>query len=218
MNLASDGWSLADAGIDFDLREALRRDAFSADRAGTRCLLDLPVVRQTARHLKERMIGLGRLPSGSVAIQAIAFNKTATTNWKVAWHQDLMFPIARPATRPGYTTPAKKGGVDHACPPREVLSALLAVRLHLDPCDEGNGPLRVSPGTHLEGIIPSDHAAAIAAARGEIACLAREGEAVLMRPLLLHASSQATTPRNRRVLHVVFHDGSPVAEPWHRAI
>ncbi len=218
MDLARDGWSRIDGGTGADLREALRRDAFAADRAGTRCLLDRPVVREAARHLKERLIGLGYLPAGSVAIQAIAFDKTPGTNWKVAWHQDLMFPLARPDHRHGYETVSKKDGVDHARPPVGVLASLLAARLHLDDCGPENGPLRVSPGTHRAGIIASADAAGVAAAKGETACLAREGEIVLMRPLLLHASSQATAPCHRRVLHVVFHDGSAGGVPWHRAL
>ena len=44
------------------------------------------------------------------------------------------------------------------------------------------------------------------------------GEAVLTRPLLLHASSQATAPKHRRVLHVVYHSGRPIPETWHRRV
>ena len=38
---------------------------------------------------KQELITSGYLPTTSVAIQAIAFDKTQTTNWKVAWHQDI---------------------------------------------------------------------------------------------------------------------------------
>jgi hypothetical protein len=53
---------------------------------------------------------------------------------------------------------------------------------------------------------------------GEVTCLARTGEALLMRPLLLHASSVAKEPRHRRVLHVVYYAGAPIAEKWHREV
>lgn len=49
----------------------------------------------------------------------------------------------------------------------------------------------------------------------ESAVALQAGEALLMRPLLLHASSNATRPR---VLHIVYHSGAPVAEPWHREL
>ena len=113
---------------------------------------------------------------------------------------------------------SKKGGVDFARPPRRVLEALLAVRIHLDDCDETNGPLRVSPGTHQQGIVRSTEIADVVTHHGETACLAPAGEAWLMKPLLLHASSQATAPKHRRVLHLVYHSGDAMAESWHRTV
>jgi hypothetical protein len=111
-----------------------------------------------------------------------------------------------------------KDGIDYARPPVRVLEEMLAVRLHLDVCDAGNGPLRVSQGTHRSGILPMTKVPGRVEAHGEVACLAREGEALLMRPLLLHASSKALEPRHRRVLHVVFYSGAEVAERWHREV
>lgn len=218
MDLEHDGWTRIATGIDAAFTGRLRAEAFNAGAAGTRCLLDLPEVRTAALQLKNELVASGHLPSGSVAIQAIAFDKTPGTNWKVAWHQDLMFPLAMKATASGYDLPVRKDGVDFARPPRAVLEELLAVRLHLDPCDSTNGPLRVSPGSHREGLIPSSKCAARSTRGGEVLCLADEGQAILMRPLLLHASSQATNPAHRRVLHFVYHSGNTVAESWHRAI
>lgn len=212
------GWTRIQAGITPVGLVELAAHAFAPDAAGTRCLLDLPVVRQTAERMRETLIADGVLPRGAVAIQAIAFDKNPSANWKVTWHQDVMFPFARAATAPGHDLPSRKAGVDYARPPRAVLEALLAVRLHIDDCDENNGPLRVAPGSHREGVLRGDGIAGRVAACGEITCLARAGEAVLMKPLLLHASSPAREPRHRRVLHVVYHDGAPVAEPWHRAV
>ena len=218
MDLARDGWGRLHAGLAEDLLENLRREAFADGMAGTRCLLDLPSVRAAAFEMKQPLITGGHLPASAVAIQAIAFDKTPGTNWKVAWHQDLMFPFAEGVTSSGYELPSCKGGVHHARPPLEVLEELLAVRLHLDDCGETNGPLRVSPGTHRHGLIPSAEAARHAANCGEIPCLALAGEVVLMRPLLLHASSQATEPGHRRVLHVVYHSGRRSPERWHRRV
>lgn len=218
MDLERDGWTRIATGIAEVDRALLRDEAFRPGAAGSRCLLDLPYVRSAALRLKLELIASGHLPTGAVAIQAIAFDKTPETNWKVAWHQDLMFPLAAPPVTAAYQLPSRKGGVDFARPPLPVLEDLLAVRLHLDPCGAANGPLRVSPGSHREGLIPSGDCASRATRGGEIPCLAAEGEAILMRPLLLHASSQASQPAHRRVLHVVYHSGAPVAENWHRAI
>lgn len=216
--LESEGWALVATGVASEVIEELRKSIFTAGTAGTRCLLDDPLVRNVAIDLKEELIALGILPRSAVAIQAIAFDKTPDTNWKVAWHQDVMFPFAKAVTSGGYTVATKKGGVDFARPPLAVIEDMLAVRLHLDDCDGTNGPLRVVPGSHRAGLIPSDECGARAADGAEAACLAGEGEAVLMKPLLLHASSQATEPKHRRVLHLVYHSGTEMAEDWYRAI
>jgi hypothetical protein len=216
--LVVDGWALVPTGVPAEVRAELRDTVFARGIAGTRCLLDLPLVTSVARSLKEELIAAGTLPGAAVAIQAIAFDKTPDTNWKVAWHQDLMFPLAGPATASGYELPVKKAGIDYARPPLPVLEGLLAVRLHLDPCGPANGPLKVCAGSHRHGLIDSARCADWATSHGETLALAGEGEAILMRPLLLHASSQATEPAHRRVLHLVYHSGEPTGEEWHRKI
>ena len=108
--------------------------------------------------------------------------------------------------------------MDFARPPRGVLEDMLAVRLHLDNCDDDNGPLRVVPGSNRLGIIPSGTIQDCVTSHGEIVCTAKEGEALLMRPLLLHASSKAVVARHRRVLHLVYYSGAPIPEKWHRAV
>lgn len=216
--LNNNGWALAASGATPSLLAGLAETAFAPDAAGTRCLLDLPRVRAAAVAIRGKLVAAGLLPAGAVAIQAIAFDKTPAANWKVTWHQDLMFPFAGPVSAFGYERPSRKAGVDYARPPRSVLETLLAVRLHIDDCDAANGPLRVAPGSHREGVIRATDIDARRGAFGETSLLAAAGEALLMRPLLLHASSPAREPRHRRVLHVVYHDGSPVAEPWHRAV
>ncbi|MES2696574.1 MAG: phytanoyl-CoA dioxygenase family protein [Verrucomicrobiota bacterium] len=198
--------------------ESIRTSLFAEGQAGARCLLDEPTVREIAVATREILVGAGRLTATAVAIQAITFDKTPAANWKVTWHQDLMFPFARTVATDGFAMPTIKGGVTYARPPRSVLEELLAVRIHLDDCDETNGPLRVSPGTHRKGVIPSAEIGGVVARGGEHACLAQAGEALLMKPLLLHASSQAKEPKHRRVLHLVYHSGEPTGEPWHRSV
>lgn len=198
--------------------DAVRESIFAAGEAGTRCLLDDARVGAIAVEARETLVVAGRLPSGAVAIQAIAFDKTAGANWKVTWHQDLMFPFAEPVRSEGFALPSVKDGVDYARPPLAVLEELLAVRIHLDECDADNGPLRVSPGTHRRGVIPSTEIGATVSAAGEQVCLAAKGDALLMKPLTLHASSPAREPRHRRVLHLVYHSGREIGARWHRAV
>ena len=216
-NLAERGYTIWGTGISEDEILTLRREAFRTDQAGERCLLNLPMVDLVARALGRELIEAGILDRQSIAVQAIAFDKTASTNWKVTWHQDLMFPFAKRTSTAGYDLAVIKGGVDYARPPVEVLSELLAIRLHLDDCTIENGPLRVAPGTHVHGIVPSAKIAEVVSSTGQETCLASVGEALLMRPLLLHASSKATRPDHRRVLHIVYYSGNPMKEKWHRA-
>ncbi len=218
MNLQDHGCCLVPSNLSQDALNTLRESLFKDDSAGQRCLLDHPIVRQTAIALKRELTSTGHLTSNAVAIQAIAFNKTPDTNWKVAWHQDLMFPFEKEVASEDFNLPTLKQGVHYARPPHSVLRQLLAVRLHLDDCDATNGPLRISPGTHLAGILQTSSISEQIAGHGETTCLAKAGEVLLMRPLTLHASSQATEPKNRRILHLVYHSGEPTPEPWHRAI
>lgn len=218
MSLTEQGWLNIPSGIGSDLLDNLRNSVFRPDCAGTRCLLDHPLVCEAAIQIRRHLVALGHLEPGALAIQAIAFDKTPATNWKVTWHQDLMFPTACPATSPGYTLACEKDGIPFARPPVDVLAEFTAVRLSLDPCGPDNGPLRIAPGTHRHGILNADEIAVHLASAGETICTNAEGDLLLMKPLLLHASSQATSPGHRRVLHFVYHNGSSVSEPWHRAI
>lgn len=216
--LSETGWGLHATQLDETTLDQLRRDAFASGGAGQRCLLDVESVKTVARLLRAELIDAGILPAGAVAIQAIAFDKTPGTNWKVTWHQDLMFPFAKPVATPGYDLPSVKDGIAYARPPCEVLEELLAVRLHLDDCDATNGPLRVATGSHRHGILRSTDIPDALSRHEEATCLAATGEALLMKPLLLHASSPATAPKHRRVLHYVFHSGRSMPETWHRSV
>lgn len=212
------GFTQVATGVSEETLAGLRNTIFVEGRAGKRCLLGHPLVADTTALIREVLLNQGFLAPTAVAIQAIAFDKSPAANWKVPWHQDLMFPFARPVESPGFLLPTLKDGVHFAQPPLAVLEEILAVRLHLDDCDSSNGPLRVSPGTHRLGILPSASTADHVRIHGQVEALAKTGEAILMRPLLLHASSQAVSPNHRRVLHLVFHSGTPIQEPWAQTI
>jgi len=79
---------------------------------------------------------------------------------------------------------------------------MVAVRLSLDDCGPDNGPLRVVPGSHLHGLLPKG-----TGVTSEVSCTLSAGGVVLMRPLTLHASSAATSPSHRRVLHIEYITG-----------
>jgi len=104
-------------------------------------------------------------------------------------------------------------------PPAPVLESLVAVRAHLDDSGPDSGPLRVVPGSHRHGRLSADAARAMREDRGEVACIAARGEAIAMRPLLLHSSSKARARSRRRVLHILFGPPDlPCGLRWHSAV
>jgi ectoine hydroxylase-related dioxygenase (phytanoyl-CoA dioxygenase family) len=142
-----------------------------------------------------------------LAVRGILFDKTPGANWNVVWHQDLSLAVRERREIPEWGPWSIKAGVVHVQPPAEVLARMLTVRLHLDACGPENGPLRVLPGTHRMGRLKPAQIAELREQIPEQVCTVGKGGAVLLRPLLLHASSDSTMPGHRRVLHLEFAAG-----------
>jgi hypothetical protein len=158
---------------------------------------------------------LGELfPAGCYLTKAIYFDKPAGSNWLVAWHQDLMINVdCRAADLPGFGPWTAKAGWVAVQPPAAVLENTVTIRLHLDDCDATNGALKVVPGSHLGGVVPPETIADRTASATE--CAVPAGGAMLMKPLLLHASSRSTSARPRRVIHLEFSDAElPQGLAW----
>jgi len=85
-----------------------------------------------------------------------------------------------------------------------VLERIIALRLHLDDSTSFNGPLRVLPGTHSLGVLSDQEVARMSAKIQPLECLSPAGGVVMMRPLLVHASSKSRGPQPRRVLHIEY--------------
>jgi len=148
------------------------------------------------------------MTAGSVAVQCTLFKKTPNLNWKVGLHQDLAIPVATRIEHPDLTGWSSKERALFVQPPATALQDMLAVRIHLDPCTAQDGPLRVVPRSHRHGRLLPVRARSLCDKNGQVECTTDTGDLLLMRPLLLHASSKATRPTGpRRVLHFLF--GSP---------
>ena len=179
-------------------------DRLTVRGAGTRNLLDRPWGRALVQRVRNRLASSNVLPLSSVAVQCTLFDKTPSRNWLVALHQDLSIPVRARVNHPSLRAWSTKEGAAFVQPPVTLLERLVAVRLHVDDCGPENGPLKVVPGSHASGRLSTAAAIELRATFGEASCLAKSGDAVLMRPLLLHASSKARAPSRRRVLHIVF--------------
>ena len=141
-------------------------------------------------------------PGGCHVIKAMYFDKPSMLNWRVAWHQDLMINVNSRGIHEGFGPWTSKPEGVSVQPPREVLENICTVRIHLDDCDEANGALHVVAGSHRLGVLQGPDMPALTPQ--SVSCPVPAGGAMLMRPLLLHASHKNTSERPRRVLHIEF--------------
>jgi hypothetical protein len=153
----------------------------------------------SVRKLVEPVLGLESFP-----VRGILFDKIPDANWKVPWHQDVTIAIQEKIGVEGFGPWSVKADVLHVQPPATILENMLSVRLHLDDCGEENGALRVLAGSHKHGRIPENQIQSIREISKESVCSVKAGGALLMRPLLLHASSPSRIPAHRRVVHLDF--------------
>jgi ectoine hydroxylase-related dioxygenase (phytanoyl-CoA dioxygenase family) len=151
------------------------------------------------RELVEPVLGAQFLP-----VRGIMFDKIRDANWKVPWHQDVTIAVHERVESEGFGPWSVKADVLHVQPPASVLENMISVRLHLDRCGEENGALRVIPGSHQSGRIPEEKISDIRECQPEEVCIVDVGGALLMRPLLLHASSPSSIAGHRRVIHMDF--------------
>jgi hypothetical protein len=140
-------------------------------------------------------------------VRAIFFDKNPKANWLVPWHQDLAIAVTERIEVQGFTGWSVKEGVLHVHPPTEILENMITIRLHLDDCGNENGPLKLIPGSHRAGKLAAPEIRRVVKSTGAVTCEISKGDLLLMRPLILHASSAATQPSHRRVLHVEYAAG-----------
>jgi ectoine hydroxylase-related dioxygenase (phytanoyl-CoA dioxygenase family) len=171
-------------------------------RGGTRDVLErAPALRDLAEHAAIRNAVGEVLGDGAFVVRATLFDKTPDANWKVPWHQDVTIAVKERREATGYAPWSMKAGVVHVQPPSAVLERMLTVRIHIDSCEATNGALRVMPGTHRLGRLDQNIVDRHIDEESEVCCEAEAGDALVMRPLLLHASSASLHPQHRRVLH-----------------
>lgn len=135
-------------------------------------------------------------------VKSIYFDKPGTSNWFVAYHQDLTISVNDKTDMTGFGPWTIKQDRYAVQPPLKVLENNFTVRIHLDETTAENGALRVIPKSHLKGIyrpenfdLPKEF---------EVICNVSAGGIMIMRPLLLHASSRTTNNQARRVIHIEF--------------
>jgi ectoine hydroxylase-related dioxygenase (phytanoyl-CoA dioxygenase family) len=185
------------------------------DRAGIRNLLEITSIREIAK--SKEILSLVRpiLGARSRVVRGIFFDKQPNANWKVPWHQDLTIAVKERVELGQYHPWSIKAGIHHVQPPTAILEQMLTVRIHLDRTDESNGALKVIPGSHCHGKLTAVEIDRLKQSPA-ISCNCELGGILLMRPLLLHASSLAIVPTHRRVIHLEYAaDRLPAGLEWY---
>lgn len=172
---------------------------------GVRNLLNVaPFVREFADSTAVRKLVEPIAGRKARVVRAIFFDKTPQANWKVPFHQDLTIAVKERKAAPDFAIWTSKANVPHVQPPAPVLENIVTLRAHLDETDESNGALRIVAGSHRFGKLSAAQIEKLKNAGEIVNCSVGRGGAMLMRPLLLHASSAATNASHRRVLHFEF--------------
>lgn len=140
-------------------------------------------------------------------VRAILFDKTPSTNWGLAWHQDRTIVVTRRREVEGFGPWTVKSGLLHVAPPFDLLAGMVTLRVHLDAVPETNAPLLIAPGSHRLGQIAEGEVPSVVKRCGIATCLAEAGDIWLYSTPILHCSEAAREPAHRRVLQVDFAAG-----------
>jgi ectoine hydroxylase-related dioxygenase (phytanoyl-CoA dioxygenase family) len=194
------------------LDESLTRNPLPRSRAGMRHALRHPAVLAIARDPRLQVIAREVLGCEPFPFRATLFDKSPVSNWLVVWHQDTALPLRERHEIPEWGPWSVKDGVIYAHAPATALSRVVALRLHLDDSGHENGPLRVLPGTHAMGVLSDDVIHRLSAQITAFDCLVPRGGILVMRPLIVHASSKSRSAKRRRVLHIEYATSASVAD------
>ncbi|HME05969.1 MAG TPA: phytanoyl-CoA dioxygenase family protein [Bryobacteraceae bacterium] len=188
------------------LLAALSPACVPRSRAGARHLMRNAAVAELAAGSELTAIARAWLGAGAVPFRATLFEKSSETNWLIPWHQDTALPLTARCASPGWSSWSEKEGVAYAHAPAWALSRVVALRVHFDPSEADNGPLRVLPGSHTSGVLTDREILGRVSSGNPVECLVERGGILAMRPLLIHASSKARSTAARRVLHIEYVD------------
>jgi len=213
--IEADGFAILTQFLGDAQLQSLRDAVAGLDAAGVRHLgAKVAAVGELAASAAVRDVVTAVLGPQARLVRSLFFNKDAEHNWHVSWHQDLTIAVVARHEVAGFGGWSVKESVPHVQAPSALLERMLTLRVHLDAADACNGALWVAPGSHRCGQI-RDESAVLQQCRTQV-CAVAAGDALLMRPLLLHASRKSTSHRPRRVVHLEFAapDALPAPLQW----
>lgn len=209
LNLHSDGVEirrgiLSPASIE-SVKSEISLDCEALQRYGIRNLEKrFNSVAQLATSTEVLAIASELLKSPPRLVRALFFDKTPEMNWFVTWHQDKTVTLNKRCKMAGWGPWSLKDGVCHVQPPRTVLDEMVTIRLHIDAADEESGCLNVLPGSHRLGILTQAEIDELVAISTPVACVVAAGDAMIMRPHVVHSSSKSIKQAHRRVVHLEY--------------
>ncbi|MEO7309466.1 MAG: phytanoyl-CoA dioxygenase family protein [Chitinophagaceae bacterium] len=173
-------------------------DLFASRRFFEAC----PIAAQLVFTEKFKAISSGYFGSDFFVVKSIYFDKPASSNWFVAWHQDLTISVDRKLELEGFGPWTRKELQFAVQPPLEILEDNFTIRIHLDDTREENGALKIVPGSHLKGVLRPE--TIDWSSESVVSVNVGKGGVMIMKPLLMHASGRTTNQAQRRVLHIEF--------------
>ncbi|WP_260483365.1 phytanoyl-CoA dioxygenase family protein [Sphingomicrobium flavum] len=142
-------------------------------------------------------------------VRLVLFNKTGEHNWAVGWHQDRVIAVQRRADVAGFDHWTVKDGQLHVKPPFDLLSQMVTLRVHLDPVDGENAPLKVVDGSHRLGALTKAEVAVHAARSSVTTCHADAGDIWAYRTPILHSSEVSRSLAPRRTIQIDYAASQP---------
>ena len=212
-DLLRDGYAiiphiLADSELEELITWSRAFGGFKLARSGAtfaiRYILSNPVIQDLARNPAIKDLASNFVGPKCIAVGGTLFDKVAEANWLVPFHQDVTVAAKQRREAAGYGPWSIKGGIPNVQLPAAILENMVTIRIHLDDCSLDDGPLRVLPGTHLTGRLDAVEVHKAKTKSFERVCIVPKGGALIMRPLLLHASSASQSGRPRRVLQLEY--------------
>lgn len=140
--------------------------------------------------------------NASRPVRMVLFDKSASANWALSWHQDRTIVVRDRVEVAGYGPWTVKAGLLHVAPPIDLLERMMTIRIHLDAVSTTNAPLLIAPGSHRLGRVAEANIGSAVERLGIYACLAEAGDIWAYSTPILHASDAAADPRRRRVLQI----------------
>lgn len=201
-----------------DTLASLDRSTLVRTKAGVRHVLSLPRVQQLAHDSRLVRLASSFIGPGAVPFRATLFDKSPRSNWLIVWHQDTALPLRDRFDDSSWGPWSTKGGLHYAHAPAWALESVIALRVQLDDSTATNGPLRVLPGTHRQGVLSDARVQQLAERMTAVECVTPSGGVIAMRPLTIHASSKSTDDTPRRVLHIEYAAGLELRPGVHLAV